>query len=330
MHRVCGEYISTESKPFLTSLGVDLKSVSRITQLQISAPNGTLLRSKLDSGGIGISRFELDRQLFQLALNAGVCIQTETQIDEVLDRTSKYELRAAGQAQATARLVISAHGKRSNLDRYWNRTFFSQRSPYVGVKYHVRSDFPKDTIALHNFKNGYCGFSAVENDLYCLCYLVARSELKAAGSVETLERKNLHQNPFLKSIWETSTFVWDQPLVINEISFAPKSRIENACLQLGDAAGMIAPLCGNGMSMALHSAMLVHQAIQEAGIEHPSLIFKHYDRAWKKQFKWRLLAGRTIQGMFGSTWTTNMVVSALKHTPQITRGIIRLTHGSPF
>ena len=32
-------------------------------------------------------------------------------------------------------------------------------------------------------------------------------------------------------------------------------------LMLGDAAGMITPLCGNGMSMAMHASKLAYEAI---------------------------------------------------------------------
>ena len=75
-----------------------------------------------------------------------------------------------------------AFGKRSNLDVKWKRDFLKQKpgklNNYIGVKYHIKSDFPADTIALHNFKNGYCGISKVENDEHCLCYLTTAKNLK--------------------------------------------------------------------------------------------------------------------------------------------------------
>src|SRR6185437_11437254 len=52
-----------------------------------------------------------------------------------------------------------------------------------------------------------------------------------------------------------------------QISFDKKSQIENHVLMLGDAAGMITPLCGNGMSMAFHAAKIafgnIHLFLQE-------------------------------------------------------------------
>jgi hypothetical protein len=48
----------------------------------------------------------------------------------------------------------------------------------------------------------------------------------------------------------TAEFINTVPYTISQISFEKKTRIEKHMLMLGDAAGMITPLCGNGMSMA--------------------------------------------------------------------------------
>ena len=59
----------------------------------------------------------------------------------------------------------------------------------MGVKYHIRTDFPKDLIALHNFKDGYCGISAIEDNRYCLCYLTDRNNVKKYGTIAEMERE---------------------------------------------------------------------------------------------------------------------------------------------
>jgi flavin-dependent dehydrogenase len=78
-----------------------------------------------------------------------------------------------------------------------------------------------------------------------------------------LQRQVLYKNPKLKKIFTSAEFIFEQPLAISQISFDKKSQVENHVLMLGDAAGMISPLCGNGMSMAMHSAKLAFQQIQK-------------------------------------------------------------------
>ncbi len=42
---------------------------------------------------------------------------------------------------------MAAFGKRSKLDKELKRGFIENKSEYVGVKYHIQYDFPKDKIA---------------------------------------------------------------------------------------------------------------------------------------------------------------------------------------
>src|SRR5688572_29781065 len=79
-HRVCGEYISNEALPFLTTLGVDIDAmnVARIDHFQLTSPSGKMLKARLDLGGFGISRFALDYALYQQALQCGVKFKLQT------------------------------------------------------------------------------------------------------------------------------------------------------------------------------------------------------------------------------------------------------------
>ena len=158
-------------------------------------------------------------------------------------------------------MVLGTYGKRANLDRQLQRPFFAQRSPYLGVKYHLRlPGFPRDVIALHNFADGYAGISAIEEDKLCFCYLTTRQNLKQHGTIPAMEREVLARNPRLREILDAAEVLYPQPEVINEISFAPKQPVEQHVLMVGDAAGLITPLCGNGMAMALHGAALAAAA----------------------------------------------------------------------
>ncbi|HEX7366567.1 MAG TPA: FAD-dependent oxidoreductase, partial [Pelobium sp.] len=235
----------------------------------------------------------------------------------------------------TADLVIGAFGKRSNLDQKLNRRFFYERSPYVGVKYHIKTDFPKDTIQLDNFKGGYCGINKIEGDLYCLCYLAENKYLKKFGNIPEMEENILHKNPYLKSFFENSEFVWQHPETINEISFRKKSLVENHILMCGDTAGMIAPLCGNGMAIAIHSGKILAQQIiancsNGLNPQNRLNLENNYTETWNKEFALRLKIGRGIQNLFGNPILTEIALSSLKNLPSITKKIVRQTHGKSF
>jgi flavin-dependent dehydrogenase len=335
-HKVCGEYISNEVLPFLNSLGLNPEDydASKISHLKISAPNGKSLSAKLHLGAFGISRYQLDFECYQLAKSLGVDFLLNTKVLDVQFLDEKFEIEIPTR-KLKADLVIGSFGKRSNLDQKLNRKFFYQRSPYLGVKYHIETDFQKDLIQLDNFEGGYCGISKIEKDLYCLCYLADNKYLKKYGSIPAMEENILYQNPLLKNIFQQSHFVWKQPETINEISFEKKSLLENHILMCGDTAGMIAPLCGNGMAIAIHSAkILANEIIKQCsnGInpQKRTTLENQYQQKWQHEFALRLKIGRGIQNIFGNKILTSFAISTLRKFPSLTQKIIRKTHGKSF
>src|SRR5690606_29994703 len=131
-------------------------------------------------------------------------------------------------------------------------------------KYHAILEHPRDSISLHNFRGGYCGIAPVENQQTCICYLTTAENLHANGNnIVRMEREVLSRNPFLKECFSNAAFVRREPLVIAQISFARRERVLQHALLLGDAAGLIAPLCGNGMSMALQSSEFAVKCMQD-------------------------------------------------------------------
>src|SRR5688572_14231942 len=84
-HKVCGEYISMESYDFLQRLGVALDEMHlpKISQLQLTAPNGKIFETTLPLGGFGISRYTLDHRLAQLARASGVVVMENTKVESI-------------------------------------------------------------------------------------------------------------------------------------------------------------------------------------------------------------------------------------------------------
>ena len=337
-HKVCGEYISMESWNFIETLGLPLAQMQLpiIKKLVVTAPGGNLLQQSLPLGGFGISRYTLDNQLKNIAAQNGVKVLENCRVDEVIFGNDQFTI-TAGSNQYYCKVCCGSFGKRSNLDVKWGRNFINKKSNklnnYIGVKYHIKTEFAIDQIALHNFKDGYCGISAIEDGKYCLCYLTNAANLKANNnSIAAMEKNILYKNKYLKKIFENSEFLYQSPVTISQISFNKKSQIENHLLMLGDAAGLITPLCGNGMSMALHSSKIASSYIIEFLNNNisRSAMEESYLVHWKKTFQKRLKYGRLIQSLFGKEWATNIFVSTMKRLPWVTKQLIKQTHGNPF
>ncbi|MEO1050235.1 MAG: NAD(P)/FAD-dependent oxidoreductase [Bacteroidota bacterium] len=334
-HRVCGEYISNEVLPFLKEKGLYPEHLkpAKLTRFQLTAVNGAKVNMPLDLGGFGVSRYELDNFLYSCAKERGATFKLKTQVSNISRNKDHFLVHLGGDQVESARIVIGSFGKRTKLDKQLDRAFIKKRSPYIGVKYHLEADYPNDLIALHNFKGGYCGVSCVEKNIVNLCYLSEAANLKKYGDIATMEKEILWQNPELRKVLGNAKVLFDKPKVINEISFARKELVQDGILMVGDAAGMITPLCGNGMAIAIHGAKILSELLIEFFRKESytkTQLERDYISRWKKHFATRLWAGRKIQGLFGNNGVSNFAVGLAKTSEPIARFLMSKTHGQPF
>lgn len=333
-HRVCGEYISNEVIPFLTAheLFPHELAPSQLKKFHLTSVAGRSLKMQLDLGGFGVSRYAFDHWLAEKAVALQVEVCEKERVNEIVFSDQQFEITTSNRV-VRAQVAIGAFGKRSKLDKKLNRTFIQKRSPYIGVKYHLSTNLvEKDTIELHNFSGGYCGVSSVEKGIFNLCYLSHRDHLKAHKDIPTLEKQVLRKNPFLNNIFQDSEFLFEKPQVINEISFDRKEPVYKHILMSGDSAGMITPLCGNGMAMAIHSSKILSELVVRflTGAITRTELEEEYRTTWAKTFAGRHWAGRKIQSLFGSSISSEIGVGLGKIMPPIADFLMSKTHGKPF
>ncbi|MEL7145530.1 MAG: NAD(P)/FAD-dependent oxidoreductase [Bacteroidota bacterium] len=331
-HRVCGEYISNEVRPFLERNGLFPSDANpaNISTFWLTSTNGKKATLPLKMGAFGISRYAFDLWLYEKACSLGVNFLTGDAVADIHFEEDCFTLTLTKGLSLKSRYVIGAFGKRSMLDKQLKRPFMTRKSPYVGVKYHLSTDFPEDVIALHNFQNGYCGISKVEGETYNLCYLSHRNNLRKYGGTAAMEEAVMWKNPHLRSIFQNADFHFSKPEVINEISFERKEPVIQHILMAGDSAGLITPLCGNGMAMAIHGAKLVSETMIKHKLQDRIAIEKEYTAAWEKHFRNRLWAGRQIQRFFGSDSLSNIAVNLARYAKPIAGKLVEQTHGKVF
>ena len=101
---------------------------------------------------------------------------------------------------------------------------------------------------------------------------------------------------------------------------------------IGDAAGMITPLCGNGMSMGMHAGKIAAGLLKDflEGKISRDEMENRYITKWNNTFSSRLRTGRMIQSMFGKPVVTNLFIRSMKPFPALVTKLIRQTHGEIF
>jgi menaquinone-9 beta-reductase len=330
-HKVCGEYVSLESVDYLNKICPALRNLQLplITNFRMTAPGNSIFDTALTQGGIGISRYLLEHLLYEEAKRNGVNVIVNRKVNK--PAFSKYEdlyiLKHHGE-EVKAKLFCNASGKNSNLFKGT-----AQVSKYIAVKYHVKLDRDKEKIEIHNFPGGYCGISDIEDGKSCLCYIVNTDKLQESGnSIEKMQERFLFKNASLKNIFSRSHFLFEKPLVISGIDFRIKETAVNNNFYIGDAAGTVAPVTGNGMSMGLRSAAFLANEIDLyfKGKINKSTLNINYSNYWKTQFAAKVKLSNTLQTLSESTTLTRLSITLFNIFPSLAQTLIKQTHGKPF
>ena len=274
----------------------------------------------------------MDNYLYQKALANGCQIIQDTVID-IHFAENEFSISTSDAVELKSKIVLGAFGKRSNIDQKLNRNFIQKKSPWLAVKAHYSGEFPDNLVGLHNFKGGYCGVSKVENDIINICYLADYETFKQYKNIEEFQSKVIYKNPHLKAVFEKCVLLFEKPLTISQISFEKKNTVEDHILMIGDTAGLIHPLCGNGMAMAIHSAKIASELIIDFlnnKIRSRKELEETYTQEWNNNFKSRLATGRFLAKILQKEKLASYLMQLLAIFPFLLPKIIKKTHGKPI
>jgi 2-polyprenyl-6-methoxyphenol hydroxylase-like FAD-dependent oxidoreductase len=133
-----------------------------------------------------------------------------------------------------------------------------------GFKRHFHGT-PSSVIELYSFRRGYLGVSSLEGALINVCGLVHAARLTHhKGRWDSFVEQIRAEEPPLEAMYSQVTPAQEQYLSSEPVIFRSRSAVEGGIFMLGDASGVIDPLTGNGMAMAIQSAFLAAPLIEQA------------------------------------------------------------------
>lgn len=334
-HKLCGEFLSVEVLAMFERLGVQeavwQAGARPIDHTRITTMAGAVFESALPGTALGLSRYALDRLLFDRARAAGAEARDGVAVRSVEGTLEGGFVVQTASESFEARLVLGAYGKRGVLDRKLNRSFLQARSPFIAFKAHFEGAKLPGVIELHSFPGGYCGLSHVEQDRINACWIAHERTLKAAGgSPDTMIEQTLSQNPALAHRFGAMERVSDKFIAVSQLRFVPKGAFASDVGMIGDTAGMIAPMCGDGMAMALRSAEIAAPLASAflTGRMNGSAFQRRYAQDWRKEFDLRMRLGRWMHHAYCHPVTARLGVGVCRRMPEFGRWLIRKTRGT--
>jgi flavin-dependent dehydrogenase len=329
IHKLCGEFLSVEVIASFAQLGI-LEAVRQvgahpIRRTLLTSPLGATFEHELPGVALGLSRYQLDLMLFERAITVGAVCQDGTVVRGIAgDLTTGFRV-ATSQGNFTSRMVLAAYGKRSPLDTQFDRPFARHKSPWVAFKVHCHGLAMPGVIELHGFAGGYCGLSMIETGAVNLCWIGHEKILR--GSVDRNLPDALFSNPLLHDRLQNLHCEPVGRKRLSQISFARKGNFDGDICMIGDTAGMITPLCGDGMAMALRTAEIVVPLASDylEGTCSASHFKQQYSHTWHQEFNFRLQLGRVMHAGFIQPQLAQASVVFCQTFPAVGNWLIRNT-----
>lgn len=341
--KVCGEFLSPEAVDCLETLGCSERFFAHqppaMNRTRITVAEGPEIDVQLPGEAYGLSRRRLDALLFDCARDhgaRGVEKAVVRKIESKAGGTSSVEVELRREQDrrkyiVEADLVVAAHGRRGSLDRTLERPFFEVRSPYVAFKQHHRvqrdGDVPplRDYVELHAFDGGYCGVSYVEDDVVNVCTMFERrllesEKIRAAAPFESLKQGDTTLARRLSTLVPRAT----KMCAVAQIPLSSKELCRRGVVFAGDAAGMIAPLAGDGQAMAMESALMLAELIDDAWPRDPG---RRWARMWRRRYAPRVWLGRGLQRAIVRPRVAGAALHLLRRIPAAGRALVEWTRG---
>ncbi|HVE72318.1 MAG TPA: NAD(P)/FAD-dependent oxidoreductase [Thermoanaerobaculia bacterium] len=308
--KLCGEFLSYDALPVLDALGVTLEGAPRISHCRVVGSKRTYAFD-FPHEARGVSRMYFDDLLVRTAVARSAVLQNETVT-----------------ALPQARVVVGAWGRWGRFDQQLHRSFVNVRDRNFGFKRHYRGP-ARDSIDLYSFRHGYLGVNAVEDGAINICGLVHGSRLSGHKGrwdafVDTLRR----EEPQLESLYAAHEPAQEHFLSSEPVIFRARSAVEGGVFMIGDASGVIDPLTGNGMAMALQSAMLLAPLILRLlGGEDRATIEREYRARHQSFFAPRIRWSRAVAALLSRPRALDAALATTRNA-RIGAALLRRTRAS--
>jgi flavin-dependent dehydrogenase len=263
----CGDYCNPGAVGALRDVGslpaVLETGAAAIAGMSVYAQDGSRFEGRFPTGhGLLVPRRRLDATLLGVASRSGATILEGVDVETASIRPDGVEVRATSGHPLRARLLVAADGMRSTIARRLGRLTLPVAGRYTVGAYFSGVAGPTPSGELHLGPDFYCGVANMGEGIANVCMalprrLWRRTRPRAAFSTALESLPALTEA--MAGARQESPFRCSGP-----VGFAARDSVADRLVLIGDAAGQIEPMTGQGIFLALRSALLVVEVTSDA------------------------------------------------------------------
>lgn len=265
---LCGGFLSWNTLDHIRALGIDPAILGGHVVGQVRLFAGTRTAAfALPAPGMGLSRRTLDRALLAEAQRAGANVRRGIIVRGIEGDTVRLDDGSA----MTAEHVLLATGKHDLRGAVRPAV---DSDPAMGLRWRFRASdrltqIIGGAVELHLFDHGYAGLVMQEDGHANLCLAIRRSAFVRVGQRPDAVLATLIANqPALRERLADEQIGQVQAIANVPYGWRAGASDANGLYRIGDQAGVIPSLAGEGVGIALASGMAAARAIlsgQDAG-----------------------------------------------------------------
>lgn len=326
-HKVCGEFVSSESLELLGELLDSHPAELLARAVQVSRAriflDGRVLQTSIEPAAASLPRFELDGALWQAAEQCGVETKQQITVQNVAGAGPFVAATSIGEFRARA--VVNASGRWSNLAGS-TRANGHGATKWIGLKAHYSETSPAASVDLYFFEGGYCGVQPVSLSADSSPGRINACAMVRADVACTLQEvfrlhPALHERA---GKWHPLT----EPVSVAPLTFGKPQPVRDHILMAGDAAGFVDPFVGDGISLALRSGALAARCLELFFTGRVSLeeARRQYGQDYQQHFAPVFESSSQIRRMLLLPPAVRRpIVSILANAPAVTRYLVKKT-----
>lgn len=319
-HRICGEYFSHEGLPFIQKWGIAMTSQVRRCRF---IKDNLKMEFTLPIYAANCSRYDFDFQLLKRAENKGARILTDTKVEWIKPPEkgrNHYELQLQGGKTILCKQLMIGTGRIPNTSKQGTPPVMK----YAGFKAHYGGIDLENCIEMHTFPGGYLGMVNIDDHQSNVACLVKKTHLMGCTSPDQFLDRLMKNNSSLRERLSQAKMLSPKWLAGELPEFGIRDNPEwEGTFWIGDAAGSIPPVSGEGLAIAITSGCMAAEYFLHSDA-------KKFHKAWLRRYKKRFFWAQQLHRVMSRPLLAGLALQFGKMFPAIPKWSWELTREKQY